>query len=200
MTYPAAYLANRFPHPALNKQSSLKRLNDVELDLSHLSVIGARAFVNIETPTKKLGAKAFEAAMVRYAFHSKGGRLWEANRRIVERRNLVFIEIPEVKLLPVASESAGIDFRANSAWGGKSGYNTEGDFLDDVRLYISTVDFRLFPTINVYAPVHRIKRTDDPQLLKLFQSLSTGAADSGSVPTGAGAGADSCPKDVTDER
>ena len=57
-------------------ESSFKRLNGFESDLSHLRVIGANAFVRIEVHTKKLAAKAYEAVMVSYAFNGKGWRLW----------------------------------------------------------------------------------------------------------------------------
>ncbi|CAM9795811.1 unnamed protein product, partial [Sphacelaria rigidula] len=77
---------NRVPHSALNLEYPFKRLNGFEPELSHLRVIGARAFVHIEARTKKLATKAFEAVMVGYPFNSKGWRLWDAQRRrIVER-------------------------------------------------------------------------------------------------------------------
>ncbi|CAM9978444.1 unnamed protein product, partial [Sphacelaria rigidula] len=53
LAYMAAYLMNRVPHSALNMESPFKRLNGVEPELSHLRVIGARAFVHIEVQTKK---------------------------------------------------------------------------------------------------------------------------------------------------
>ena len=45
----AAYLKNRTPHKALTVETPFKMLHGEEADLSHLRVIGARAFVSRST-------------------------------------------------------------------------------------------------------------------------------------------------------
>ena len=45
----AAYLSNRSPHSALGMETPYKKLYGKEADLSILKIIGARAFVHIET-------------------------------------------------------------------------------------------------------------------------------------------------------
>ena len=45
----AAYLSNRSPHSALGMETPYKKLYGKEADLSLLKIIGARAFVHIET-------------------------------------------------------------------------------------------------------------------------------------------------------
>ena len=51
----AAYLCGRVPHLALQMETPHKVLYGKDADLSHLKIIGARAFVHIKNPTK-LGA------------------------------------------------------------------------------------------------------------------------------------------------
>ena len=53
LMFTAAFLGNRAPHAAIDMQSPYKMLNGTEPDLRRLRVIGARAFVHIETHTKK---------------------------------------------------------------------------------------------------------------------------------------------------
>ena len=55
----AAYLKNRTPHKALKMETPFKMLHGEEADLSHLRVIGARAFVHIND-FRKLDAAARE--------------------------------------------------------------------------------------------------------------------------------------------
>ena len=53
----AEFLVNKASHSAISMQSPFKMLNGTEPDLRLLRVIGARAFVHIETYAKKLELK-----------------------------------------------------------------------------------------------------------------------------------------------
>ena len=54
----AAFLGSRAPHSAIGMQSSYKMIYGTELDLRLLRAIGTRAFVHVETYSKKLEHKA----------------------------------------------------------------------------------------------------------------------------------------------
>ncbi|CAM9564750.1 unnamed protein product, partial [Sphacelaria rigidula] len=93
LMFTAAYLAKRSPHSALDLQSPHKMLKETEPDLKHLRVVGARAFVHIERHTSKLALKAVKGRLVGYNNDSKSYRIYNpATRRIIESRNIVFIE------------------------------------------------------------------------------------------------------------
>ena len=62
-----AFLGNRAPHSAIGMQSPYKMLHGTEPDLKLLRVIGARAFVHIETCSKHLEFKAVEGRQVGYS-------------------------------------------------------------------------------------------------------------------------------------
>ena len=55
----ASYLCNRIPPSALKMETPYKMLNGKDADLSHLGIIGARAFVDIKD-TYKLGHTSWE--------------------------------------------------------------------------------------------------------------------------------------------
>ena len=96
----AAFLGNRAPHSAIGIQSPYKMLHGTEPDLRLIRVIGARAFVHIETYSKKLELKAVEGRLVGYSNNSKSYRVYNpATRRIMESRNVNFIETPS-RLFP----------------------------------------------------------------------------------------------------
>ena len=63
LMFTAAYLLNRVPHSALGMVTPYKKLYGKDANLSHLRVIGARAFVHVETHTKKMADKAWEGAL-----------------------------------------------------------------------------------------------------------------------------------------
>ena len=66
--------------------------------LEHLRTFGARAFVHEERYVKKLTMKAWEGRMVGYGKDSKTYRIWESGTKIVESRNVTFIETFPVRL------------------------------------------------------------------------------------------------------
>ena len=102
--FTAAFLGNRASHSAISMQSPFKMLNGTEPDLRLLRVTGVRAFVHIETYTKKLKLKAVEAWLVGYSKSSKSYRIYNpATRRIMESRNIIYIETAS-RLHPPLSE------------------------------------------------------------------------------------------------
>ena len=58
----AAYLCNRMPHSELDMETQSKWLYSKEGNLSHLKIIGARAFVHIKE-AKKLEPKSWEGTL-----------------------------------------------------------------------------------------------------------------------------------------
>ena len=54
----AVYLSNRVPHAALGTITPYRALYGKDANLGHLRAIEARAFVHVETHTRKLGPKA----------------------------------------------------------------------------------------------------------------------------------------------
>ena len=67
----AVYVSNRVPHAALANETPYKALYGKDVHLGHLRVIGARAFVHVETHTKKLEHRAWEGRLVGYSVDSK---------------------------------------------------------------------------------------------------------------------------------
>ena len=55
----ASYICNRIPHSALKMETPYKKLHGKDAVLSHLKIIGARAFVYIKNPNK-LGHTSWE--------------------------------------------------------------------------------------------------------------------------------------------
>ena len=135
LMFMAAFLGNRAPHSAIGMQSPHKMLKGAEPDLRLLRVIGARAFVHIETHTKKLELKAVEGRLVGYSNDSKSYRVYNpATRRITESRNVSFIETPS-RLLPPPSEECPMQVWGHGQAGEDKGHNyiTDDDFLRDLR-------------------------------------------------------------------
>ena len=89
----ASYILNRIPQSALNMETPYKKLYGKDADLSRLKIIDVRAFVHVEHPNK-LGHTSWEGVV--YSFsetESNSYRIWNPKtRRVVESRNVVFIE------------------------------------------------------------------------------------------------------------
>ena len=93
----AVYQRNRVPHSALSNVTPYKTLYGKEASLGHLRAIGARAFVNVETHTRKLGPRAWEGRLVGYSMDTESFRIYNPEKRYVrESRNVMFIETPSV--------------------------------------------------------------------------------------------------------
>ena len=138
--FTAAFLGNRAPHSAIGMQSPYKMLHGTEPDLRLLRVIGARAFVYIETYSKKLELKAVEERLVWYNNDSKSYRVYNpATRRILESRNAIFIETPSRLFPPPLEETLQ---QVNPPRNGMDNHNciTDDDFLRDLRDYTSVLE------------------------------------------------------------
>ena len=48
----ASYICNQIPHSALNIETPYKKIYRKDANLSHLKIVGARAFVHIKNPNK----------------------------------------------------------------------------------------------------------------------------------------------------
>ena len=96
----ASYICNRIPYSALNMETPYKKLYGKDADLSHLKIIGARAFVHAKNPNK-LEHVSWEGMVGGFSeTESNSYRIWNPEtRRVVESRNVVFIETPP-NLLP----------------------------------------------------------------------------------------------------
>ena len=129
---------NRVPHSAISIQSLFKMLNDTELDLRLRGVIGARFFVHIKTYTKELELKATKGQLVGYSNNSKSYHVYNlATRRIVESRNVIFIETPS-RLLPTPSYKTSPQLLR---WEVDShSYITDNNFLRDIRNLTSVLN------------------------------------------------------------
>ena len=67
----AVYLGNRAPRASLADETPYKALYGKDANLGHLRVIGARAFVHVETHTKKQEHRAWEGRLVGYSMDSR---------------------------------------------------------------------------------------------------------------------------------
>ena len=65
--FTAEYLANRAPRSALNMVTPYKPLHGKEATLQHLKTIGSRAFVHVETHTKKLEDRCWKGRLCGYS-------------------------------------------------------------------------------------------------------------------------------------
>ena len=107
--FTAPYLANRTPHSALNMGTPYKTLRGKEATLQHLRTIGARAFVHIETHTKKLEDRSWEGRLCGYSQDTKAYRIYNEKTNKVESRNVVFIETPSKLVSPPTNEPDNIN-------------------------------------------------------------------------------------------
>ena len=141
----AAYLKNRTPHKALKMETPFKMLHGEEADLSHLCVIGARAFVHTKD-SRMLDAAAWEGKVYGYSEESKPYRVWNPKiQRVVESRNVTFIEI-RPHLLPPPSKLSPLQNLVPPSWDIDDDtlnidYISYDDLLRDVRDYIGVLDF-----------------------------------------------------------
>ena len=86
----ASYICNRIPHSALNMETPYKKLYGKDADLSHLKILGVRAFIHIKNP-KKLGHMSWQRMVCGFSeTESNSYRIWNPKtRRVVESRNFV---------------------------------------------------------------------------------------------------------------
>ena len=116
-------------------------LHGTEPDLRFLRVIGARVFVHIETDSKTFKLKTVEKRLVGYSNNSKSYRVYNpATRRIMESRNIIFIETPSRLFPPPLEETPQ---QVNPLSNGMDDHNyitDDDDFLRDLRSYTSVLE------------------------------------------------------------
>ena len=101
--FTVAYAGNKAPHFAFKMQFSYKMQKDNETDFRILRFMGARVFVHFERCTKKIALKAIEGWRVGYSSDGKSYPVSNpVTRRIIKRRDVIFIETPS-RLLPPRS-------------------------------------------------------------------------------------------------
>ena len=142
------YLCNRVPHSALKMETPYKVLYGKEADLSHLKIIGSRAFVHIKDSTK-LGHTSWEGMVCGFSENeSNSYRVWNPKtRRVVEARNVVFIETPP-HLIPQPSQppplhrfqSSSLKFTEDTL---DDNYVSNEEMLQDVHDYTAALDFNI---------------------------------------------------------
>eukprot|EP00903_Cladosiphon_okamuranus_P009153 g8746.t1 len=102
----AVYLVNRLPHSALGFHTPYFTMFGEQAALSHLRVVGARAIVHFEHHRDKLPDRAWEGRLVGYSKDSRAYRIYNpATRRVVESRNVTFIENADAPLSTAAADS-----------------------------------------------------------------------------------------------
>ena len=110
-------------------ETTYKALHGNDAHLGHLRAIGARAFVHVETHSKKLEHRAWEGRLIGYSVDSESFRVYNSSTRSVrESRNVSFIETPAV--LPEPDLVSGFDE-------GEFTYDEYDDMVRDVRNYTS---------------------------------------------------------------
>ena len=168
----AAYLKNRTPHKALKVETPFKMLHVEEADLSHLRVIGVRSFVHIKD-SRNLDAAAWEGKVCGYSEESKSYRVWNPKtHRVVESRNVTFIETPP-HLLPPPSKLSPLQDLVLPSWDIDedtldNDYISYDDLLRDERDYTGALDF----TAN--APANHDNASGvsaDPQVQELVDQI-----------------------------
>ena len=158
----AVYVNNRVPHAALANERPHKALYGKDAHLGHLRAIGARAFVRVETHTKKFEHRAWEGRLVGYSVDSKSFPVYNASTRSVcESRNVVFFETPSV--LPEPDLVSGYDE-------GEFTYDDYDDMVRDVRNNASKLDLsspaadRAVEDLSVRDRLEQIRETTDRDL------------------------------------
>ena len=142
----ASYSCNRIPHSGLNMETPYKKLYGKDADIFHLKIIGARVFVHIKN-SNKLSYTSWDEMVCGFSeAASNSYRICNPKkRRVVERRNVVFIKTPP-NMLPVARrlspqqdlESPSYDIRDDTL---DDNYVSHDNMLRDVKNSISTLDF-----------------------------------------------------------
>ena len=84
-----SYICSWILHSALNMETPYKKLYRKDADLSHLKIIGARAFLHIKNPNK-LGHASWERMVCGFSeTESNSYPIWNPKtRRVVESRNV----------------------------------------------------------------------------------------------------------------
>ena len=136
-----AYLCNRVLQSGLGTETAFKRLYGKKANLSHLKTISARAFVHIKD-AKKVEPKSWEGMLCNFN-EDEALSYWVWNpkpRRVVESRNVTFIEtpphlIPQPKRLSPLRELPPAELVDD--------YASTDDLMRDARDYTTVLDFNV---------------------------------------------------------
>ena len=172
----ASYICNRIPRSALNMETLYKKLYGKDANISHLKIIGAGAFVHIKS-LNKLGHTSWEGMMCGFSeTESNSYRIWNPKpRRVVESRNVVFIETPPNLLSTARQLSPQQDLESPSYDFSDDNYVSHGDMLWDVQNYTSALDF------GVDTPAGTVEFIM-PQQASPGENLPGGASSAGILP------------------
>ena len=137
----AAYLCNRMLHSGLDMETPFKRLHGIEANLSHLKIIGARAFVHIKD-AKKLEPKPWEEMLCSFSEdEALSYRVWNPKtRRVVESRSVTFIETPSY---PIPQPTRAFPLRELPPTELVDDYASTDDLLRVARDYTAVLDFNV---------------------------------------------------------
>ena len=137
----AAYLCNRMPHSGPDMETPFKRLYGKEANLSHLKIIGARAFVHIKD-AKKLEPKSWEGMLCGFSeAEALSYRIWNPKTcRVVESRNVAFIETPP-HLIPQTTRFSPLRELPPAEL--VDDYVSTDDLMRDARDYTVVLDFNV---------------------------------------------------------
>ena len=150
----AVYLSDRASHAVLANATPYKTLYGKDFHLGHLRAIGARAFVHVETHTKKLD-RAWEGRLVGYSVDRKSFRVYNpASRSVRESINITFTETPSVMREP--DLVSGFDE-------GDFTYDEYDGMERDVRSSTSNLDLSSHPAVN--------REVQDPPVWNLLQTF-----------------------------
>ena len=129
LMWAATHLANLTPHSALDMATAYKALFG-KADLSRLGTTGARAFVHVETSTKKLDDKAWEGRLCGYNRDTKAYLIYNhATHKPAESKNEIFVETP----LQRASPPGGYYFQCEGPVWGSGTIMADDNLLREVR-------------------------------------------------------------------
>ena len=137
----AAYLCKRMPHSGLDMETPFKRLYGKEANLSHLNIIGARASLYIKD-VKKLEPKSWEKMLRGFSEdEALSYRVWNLKpRRVVESRNVTFIETPPH---PIPQPTRFSPLRELLPSELVDDYASTDDLLRDAQGYTAVLDFNV---------------------------------------------------------
>ena len=129
------------PHSGLDIETPFKRLYGKEAILSHLKIIGARAFVHIKD-ANILELKSWEGMLCGFSEdEALSYRVWNPKtRRVVESKNVAFIETPPY-LIPQLTRLSPLRELPPAEL--VDDYASTGDLLWDARDYPAVLDFNV---------------------------------------------------------
>ena len=154
------------PHSGLDVEMPFKRLYVKEANLSHLKIIGARAFVHIKD-AKKLEPNTWQGMLCDVSEdEALSYRVWNPKaRRVVESRNVTFIETP-LHLIPQPTRLSPLRELPPAEL--VHDYASTDDLLRDTWDYTAVFDFK----VNIPAEHANADSVDgDPEMEPIFEQI-----------------------------